>query len=428
MLNRTVQPEIKALENISIAVPQRKTMTNGIPLNVINAGNQEVVRVDILIGAGKWHQAQLLQTLFTNRMLKEGTRQFTSAQIAEKLDYYGAWLELSTSMEYSYITLYSLNKYFAHTIDVVESIVKEPTFPEKELKTVVENNKQQFLINSIKVDYLAQKSFVGSIFGDQHPCGHFALAEDYDQITVDCLKEFYSQSYHSGNCSIYVSGKVTDEIIALLENAFGNSTWGETENKISLNPYIINTTDQKRVFTEQPAAMQSSIKIGKKIIQRSHPDYYKLRVLITILGGYFGSRLMSNIREDKGYTYGISAGIASYPDTGVFMVATEAANEYVEDIIKEVYHEMNILTTDLVPDAELSMVKNYMLGEMCRSYEGPFSLSDAWMFIQTSHLQDSYFQESLKAVQEVTSAELLALAQKYFGKEQIVEVVAGKRI
>ena len=428
MLNREIQPDIKAIENISIAIPQRKTMSNGIPLNVIEAGNQDVVRVDILIGAGKWHQTQLLQTLFTNRMLREGTKRFTSAEIAEKLDYYGAWLELSTSMEYSYITLYSLNKYFAHTLEIVESIVKEPTFPDKELNTVVETNKQQFLINSTKVEYLAQKSFASSIFGEEHPCGRFAVEADYDKVTSACLKEFYDQYYHSGNCSIYISGKVTDEILNLLENTFGKEPWGKIENKVLTLPSDIKTTSLKRVFTEQDSAMQSSIKMGKVMIQRTHPDYYKMRVLITIFGGYFGSRLMSNIREDKGYTYGISSGIASYPDTGVFVVSTEAANEYAEDIIKEVYNEMRTLQTDLVPASELEMVKNYMLGEMCRSYEGPFSLSDAWMFVQTSHLSDSYFEESLKAVQNVTAEELRVLAQRYFNQENMIEVVAGKKL
>lgn len=428
MLNREIQPEIKAIENISIAVPHRKTMSNGIPLNVIKAGNQDVVRVDILIGAGKWHQTQLLQTLFTNRMLREGTKRFTSAEIAEKLDYYGAWLELSTSMEYSYITLYSLNKYFANTLEIVESIVKEPVFPEKELSTVVETNKHQFLINSTKVEYLAQKSFASSIFGEEHPCGRFAIEADYDKVTSACLKEFYNQYYHSGNCSIYISGKVTDEILNQLENTFGKESWGQIENKVLTLPADIKTTSLKRVFTEQDSAMQSSVKMGMVMIQRTHPDYYKMRVLITIFGGYFGSRLMSNIREDKGYTYGISSGIASYPDAGVFVVSTEAANEYVEDIIKEVYNEMRTLQTELVPGTELEMVKNYMLGEMCRSYEGPFSLSDAWMFIQTSHLSDSYFEESLKAVQNITAEELRVLAQKYFNQENMIEVVAGKKL
>ena len=123
--------------------------------------------------------------------------------------------------------------------------------------------------------------------------------------------------------------------------------------------------------------------MGCFVMDRHHPDFLKARVMVTLFGGYFGSRLMSNIREDKGYTYGIGAGIVSYPGTGILTVSTEAANEYVNSIITEVYREMDKLCNDLVPQEELEMVKNYMLGDLCRSYEGPFSLSDAWIYIET---------------------------------------------
>ena len=112
-MDRTIQPEIQAMKDFSILPPVRTTLPNGIPLAVINAGEQEVVRMDILFAGGRWHQSQKLQALFTNRMLREGTRKYTTATIAEKLDYYGSWLELSSSSEYAYLTIYSLNKYVA---------------------------------------------------------------------------------------------------------------------------------------------------------------------------------------------------------------------------------------------------------------------------------------------------------------------------
>ena len=118
-------------------------MKNGIPLYILNAGDNEVVRIDLLIEGGRWQQNQRLQALFTNRMLREGTRRYSAAAIAEKLDYYGAWLELSSSSEYAYITLYSLNKYLPETLDIFESIVKEPLFPEKELGVIIDSNIQQ---------------------------------------------------------------------------------------------------------------------------------------------------------------------------------------------------------------------------------------------------------------------------------------------
>lgn len=168
--------------------------------------------------------------------------------------------------------------------------------------------------------------------------------------------------------------------------------------------------------------------MGCTTITRTHPDYLKLRVLMTLFGGYFGSRLMSNIREEKGYTYGISAGIMSYPDSGLLGISTETANEYVEPLIQEVYHEIDRLHQEPVTLEELTMVRNYMLGEMCRNYESPFSLSDAWIFIATSGLDDEYFSRSLQAVNEVTTQEIQELAQRYLCKETLKEVIAGKKL
>ena len=148
MLDRTIQPRICEPEQLAVPSPECRVMKNGIPLYILNAGDNEVVRIDLLIEGGRWQQNQRLQALFTNRMLREGTRRYSAAAIAEKLDYYGAWLELSSSSEYAYITLYSLNKYLPETLDIFESIVKEPLFPEKELGVIIDSNIQQFLVIS----------------------------------------------------------------------------------------------------------------------------------------------------------------------------------------------------------------------------------------------------------------------------------------
>lgn len=195
--------------------------------------------------------------------------------------------------------------------------------------------------------------------------------------------------------------------------------------KTTLVPPV--TTKEKRIFIEREDALQSSLKMGCFVMDRHHPDFLKARVMVTLFGGYFGSRLMSNIREDKGYTYGIGAGIVSYPGTGILTVSTEAANEYVDSIITEVYREMDKLCNDLVPQEELEMVKNYMLGDLCRSYEGPFSLSDAWIYIETAGLDERFFIRSLDAIRGITREEIRILAQKYFCKENLIEVIAGKK-
>lgn len=426
-MDRTIQPEIQPLKNFHIQTPVRTTLPNGIPLTVINAGEQEVVRMDVLFSGGRWQQSQKLQALFTNRMLREGTTKYTAATIAEKLDYYGSWLELSSSSEYAYITVYSLNKYLAKTLEVVESMIKEPLFPQKELQTILDTNIQQYLVNTSKVDFLAHRSLLKSLYGEQHPCGKIVMEEDYHTITPEVLREFYERHYHSGNCSIFLSGKVTDDIISRVTDIFG-IPFGQYQLQMPKSSFPFAAIPEKRIFTEREDAMQSAVKMGCTTITREHPDYPKLRVLMTLFGGYFGSRLMSNIREDKGYTYGISAGVVFYPDSGLLIVSTETDNEYVEPLIQEVYHEIDRLHLDPVSAEELRIVRNYMLGEMCRSYESPFSLSDAWIFIVTSGLTDDYFARSLQAVNEITPAEIQDLAQRYLCKETLKEVIAGKKL
>lgn len=427
-MNRTIQPEIQDLENFNILPPVRSVLPNGIPLTVINAGDQDVVRLDIIFAGGRWQQSQKLQALFTNRMLREGSRKYTAAVVAEKLDYYGAWLELSSSSEYSFITLYSLNKYFSETLEILESIIKEPLFPEKELNTVLDVNIQQYLVNSSKVDFLANRGLLTALYGPHHPCGQQVEELDYRNISPEILRSFYNTYYHSGNCSIFLAGKVSDAIIMQVESAFGTVPFGQNQTMLAVQDYTLCAAPQKRIFIDREDAMQSAVKLGGVTITRQHPDYLKLHVLMTVFGGYFGSRLMSNIREDKGYTYGISAGIMFYPGSGMMVISTEADNEYVEPLIGEVYHEMDRLRHEPVSAEEMAMVRNYMLGEMCRNYESPFSLSDAWIFIQTSGLDDTYFSRSLEAIRGVTPEEIQDLAQQYLCKENLKEVIAGKNL
>lgn len=427
-LDRTLPPLLRPLEAFEILRPERLEMKNGMQLNVIRAGSQEVVRLDLLIGGGQWHQTQALQALFTNRMLREGTPTMTSAQIAEKLDYYGAWLDLSSSVNCGFVTLYSLNKYFPRTLAIIADMLMNPSFPEKELEVVLETNRQQFLVNSSRVEVIARKHFNRSLFGEEHPFGRFAVESDYGRITPEVLREFYRKHYHSGNCTVYVSGKVTPEIIRCIEEHLGNVPWGEIKKVQPLELIEPRQTTEKHVFVEKADALQSSLKMGCFMMDRVHPDFLKARVMVTLFGGYFGSRLMSNIREDKGYTYGIGAGIVNCPGSGVLAITTEADNQYIDSIITEVYREMDKMCNDLAPQEELEMVRNYMLGDFCRSYEGPFSLSEAWIYTKTADLDDDFFVRQVDSIRSITAEEIRTLAQRYLCKENLIEVVAGKKM
>lgn len=428
VLDRTIAPEIRQISHFSIRQPEKRLLSNGMPLNILKAGSEEVVRFDLLIKGGQLHQTQPLQAVLTNRMLREGSKSFSSSEIAERLDYYGAWLDLSSSVSHGYISLYSLNKYFPQTIHVLASMIQEAVFPKKELSTVLEANKHQFQVNNERVDVLTRKQLNRSLFGPKHPLGKYAVLEDYDRITPEVLRQFYDTHYHSGNCSAYISGNVTSDIIRAVEENFGNGHWGVRTTAGRIPDFVPETESPKRIFIEKENAMQSSVKMGGFTLEQNHPDALKYKVLVTLFGGYFGSRLMSNIREEKGYTYGIGAGVVSYPGNGLLIISTETGNEYIKPVIQEVYREMDRLCNEKVDDRELTMVKNYMLGDMCRSYESAFSLADAWIYIESGGLDKDFYTNSVEAVKTVTADEIQELAQKYFCKENLIEVVAGKKV
>ena len=428
MIDRNQHPIILPLEQFDIQVPQRSTLPNGVPLNVLNVGDKEVIRLDLVFEAGRLMQEKNLVALFTNRMLREGSGSMTGVQIAEKLDFYGAWLDLAVSTRFAYITLYSLSKYLEPVLQVLEKVVKEPLFPENELNIIAQTNLQQFLISQSRTDFLAQRSFMRAVYGKEHPFGKWVQADDYQRITPQVLHDFYERFYYSGNCMIFLSGKVTDACIRLVERSFGEKPFGIQEGKPRQREYISETSMSKRFFVEQPHAPQSTIRMGNLTIGCHHPDFCKMRVMLTLFGGYFGSRLMSNIREEKGYTYGISAGLLPYPDECLLMINADTATEYVESLIAEVYHEIDKLQQDKVPDAELDMVKNYMIGTLCRSYESPFSLADAWIYLENLGFPDSHFRENTQAIKDVTTDEIRELSRRYLCKENLKEVVSGKKM
>lgn len=424
-VDRTIMPAIECIADFNIKEPVMRVMRNGMKLYIINSGSEDIIRLDIVINSGQLEQKQPLQAMMTNRMLREGTGTMSSAQIAEKLDFYGAWLDLSSSVKNGFITLYSLGKYFTKTLDVLTDILRNPVFPEREMNIIAEMNKQQFLVNSERVEVISRKRLNMELFGENHPLGKFAVAEDYDKLSHDILMEYYQANYYAGNCTVYVSGNVTDSVLERIESCLGNEAWGSVSGKKEIVMPEPKGTDRKRVYIEKKDAMQCGVKIGSFMPPREHEDYLDLKVVTTLLGGYFGSRLMKNIREDKGYTYGIMAGLVAYPDTSLFVISTETANEYAEPVIKEVYNEIDRLKQEKVSKEELNMVKNYMMGDICRAYESILSQSDAWIFVHTAGLKEDFFERSVNAIKNISEERVMELANRYFDKEKMLEVVAG---
>lgn len=418
-------PAIDSMAQFNIQKPVKKIMPNGIVLNILETGQEDVIRLDVVIECGQLNQKYPLQAMMTNRMLREGTKSMTSAQIAEKLDFYGAWLDLSSSVDYGFITLYSLGKFFAHTVNVLAEMLMSPVFPNRELEIVTEANKQMFMVNSQRVEVMARKRLNIELFGKEHPLGRFAEIEDYENLTKEMLQDFYNENYFSDNCTIFVAGKVTEDVLKHIEEHLGRNAWGrKTEKKAVLLPQPLGFKN-KRVVIKKEDAIQCSVKMGAFMPDNKQSDYMELKVLNVMLGGYFGSRLMKNIREDKGFTYGICSGIVSYPENNLMIISTETANEYVEDVIREVKFEIDRIKHEIPGEDELNMVKNYMIGDICRAYENALSISDAWIYVLTNGVCEDFFEKSLDSIKNISGKKIVELAEKYLDWNKMVEIVAG---
>jgi predicted Zn-dependent peptidase len=426
MLNRQETPAFKTIDKIDIIKANKQKLNNGIDFYSINAGSQEITKIEFVFKAGMYFQAAPLIASNANTLIETGTRSFTANQISDGIDFFGSFLELEVGQDYANVTIYSLNKYLDQSLKFIEEILKYPTFPEDEFKIHVANKKQKHQINSQKVDILARRRFSELIFGEKHPYGVQVSDSDFERVSVAEIKSFFNDHYNSGNCTIIASGCLPNTILSTLNNHFGNSTWGNDKAKVGLVSTPIQTTSQKKHFIERPDAIQSAIKVGRLLFNKTDPDYFKFQVLNTILGGYFGSRLMANIREDKGYTYGIGSGLASFVNGGYFAVSTEVGADVTKQTLEEIYKEIAILRKDLVSSNELETVRNYILGHFLRSVDGPFSLADKFKGIWEFGLDYSYFDNYFAAVKTVTPKELRDLANKYLKEEDLIECVVGK--
>ncbi|MBM3434856.1 MAG: insulinase family protein [Bacteroidetes bacterium] len=423
-INRKTQPKINLLDNFNFQAPEFFKLDNGIPVYQIHTGTQDITKIEFIFKAGSWFEEKPLIAKFTNKMLKEGTRSFTSEQLHEKVDFYGAHLETSSDKDMAYVVLYSLNRHLLNILPVFEEVIFQPVFPEKELSIRIQNKKQEFLINCEKVKYVARWKFNELIFGKSHPYGRFFGISDFDDITSSDLSGFHEKNYTVCNCTIIVAGKVPGNIIALLNQYFGKYHRNPSDN---INPENkISPQNKSRVHIHKDNAIQSAIRIGKVLINKMDPDYIKLKILNTLFGGYFGSRLMTNIREEKGYTYGIGSSLVSLQNSGFFFISSEVGSEVTQQAINEIYLEIEKLQDDLVSMKELGLVQNYMLGTFLRNLDGPFALSESYKSLIEYGLDSGYLKNYVHAIKTVKPEELRLLAQKYLDRNTLYEIKVGK--
>ncbi len=363
-----------------------------------------------------------LRLYTTNFLLKNGTKQKTAYQINEHFEFYGAYLNRSCYNETATITLHCLSKHISVLLPVVTELITESIFPESELSIYKQNQKQRLEVNLKKCDFIANRLIDEYIYGIYHPYGKYTSTLDYDAIERSALEQFFQKFYKEGKCIIFAAGKLPVDLDKQLENNFGSLPL--QQRSIPNIQYNIQSAENKKYrIINDPDGVQGAIRLARPFPNRHHPDFQKAHILNNIFGGFFGSRLMSNIREDKGYTYGIHSFIQNHIRETSWMISTEAGRDVCEATIEEVYKEMKKLCVEPIDEEELHLVRNHMIGGILGDLDGPFQLIARWKNYILNGIDENYFYNSIYNIRTTNAEELQALAKKYLQPEAFYELV-----
>lgn len=423
--DRTLIPTIHQIDEIKPPFVQEIALSNGIIAHCINGGTQEVIRLDAIFLSGRLAEKQKGAAIATNRLLREGTNQHSSREIASGIDYFGAHLSVSTFYDYATVSLTCLNKHLTQLLPLFKEVLFTASFPEKELNIYVQNRKEEIAIEEQKVEFLARRLFYKSLYGENHPVGYMTSRDDLDKLNRDILNDFYTDFYTKSRVKFFVSGKWSDSHWSCIDDTLGKYDW-RTGSSSEIKMPAAQPAGDKKHLIEKADAVQNAICIGKITIAKNHPDYHGLKVLSTVLGGYFGSRLMSTLREEKGFCYGIHSGLHATIYDSIFQISTEVGSAVTKEALNAIYGEIGILQQELVPESELSLVRNYLMGTLLGDTDGPFqsmSLVKSWLLYG---MDQSFLAAYVQTILTIKPEEIRNLAQKYLGKNSLYEAVAGR--
>ncbi len=422
-INRAIAPPIYIPQNIEAHSEKISLSANGVKLYSLDFNQFDVVRVSLVFRAGTKYQSKAFLANSTLSMLSEGTSKYNNKELSDLLDYYGIFYDISIDRDYSIITVCALSKFFGEMMNILRETALYPTFPDKEFKIMKSKRKNVLKVEREKVDFISREEFTKTIYGENHPYGVTYSEDFYDKIDASDLKTFYENHYLNNNLFAVVSGNFGErECAEILELC----------DMFPSKPFEIRNvsetfTKSKYSYIEKSSALQSAIKVGRVMFDKNHEDFIPMQLLSTVLGGYFGSRLIRNIREEKGYTYSIYSAMLNMEDSGHFVISTEVACQYTQNTIDEIFNEMIKLQTELIDETELNMVRNVIIGEVLRILDGPFGIADVTIENIQNSTDNTSVATMIKRINSITNTELRELAKKYLRPEDMTVVVVGQQ-
>lgn len=416
-MNRNEVPELKQIEHISIVAPQ---ISSGfpIPFYFMKEVPNSTSRIELYFDAGTLNGKVGLASAVSGLLLS-GTDKWNSTQIHTELDNLGAYTDVSIGHESVIVTLYGLKEKLVEITSLFVESLTNADFKQKEIAELIADRKQKLKINLEKVSFLAQREFTKNLFFNSS-YNRVIEEKDYDDISREEIVDFHKNKYLKGLFTVVLVGDFSESELVKFEDVLGPLSVSELPE---FTDSIVNKVGYVKVAKE--GALQAAIRIGKILFTRKHPDFIPFTILNTVLGEYFGSRLMSNLREDKGYTYGVNSMVSEYQNIGYFLIATDVAAEHVDSALKEIRFEIEKLQTELIEQEELDLVKNYLLGQLLKSADGPYAMTDLYVHLQSFGLEVDYYNRYIHEINEITSEKLQDCAKKYLNWDDLTIVTAG---
>lgn len=421
MVDRSIVPPIQSVKNLILPAPLKYTLDNLIPVYEINMGNQQVIKLELIFKAGRWHEKEKLIARACSQLLKSGTLRHNAHDMAHFFEYYGASLGIYDGFNTSNLQLYCLSKHLEKLLPMLQELLTEPAFADDELQKFVKLNQQNLKVQLQKNDLVAYRVFTESIYGATHPYGYNSTESTYDSIDRSNLVEHFNNCYKANNCTIIISGKIPINSQQLLNRFLGQLGQGQLP---SLSYPSMPPVERKVLHQViDPSSLQASIRIGRRMFNRSHPDCHQFYMTNMILGGYFGARLMQNLREKHGYTYGAYASIETLMHSGYWYIHTDVGKDVVDVAVQEIYAEIKRLQDTPIDKDELDIVKNYSLGMQLNSIDGVFNVSGVLKSLLTAQLDEQFFYQFIDTIKNIEPEQIQRMAQKYLDLDKLTEVI-----
>ncbi len=425
MVNRKIRPVGTISSEIPFIEPRVIRHENKLPVYYLEGGTEEITKVEFVFNAGSFYRLKPLVAAATSKLLRSGTKSRMRNEINELFDFYSAHIFAEAQKDIVSQGMYVVNKYVEPSLKLFGEIIKEPVFPDEELDVFCRNQKQMHLINQKKVQHLAKDYFNELIYGEHHPYGYRIKTDDYDTLERNDLLDFHRSYYSPENSFCIVSGRLPADASKMIAEVFGS--WKAVERASPKPPvYRMMSPGSRKMSLSMPGAVQTAVRIGKQLVNKTHPAYHRIKITNALLGGFFGSRLMQNIRQDKGYTYGINSNLVSLLRSGYFFISTQVGNDVCEAAIDEIYNELKRLRNVPADKHELETLKNYLYGNHMRSFDGPFAQAGRLKELQAFGLDISHHHDFLAELKNITAEDIMETAGLYLREEDMMEVVVGK--